>query len=722
MQKEASVSDDKYQEVVNDDEIFEESIALQITKNLDELKSLPRTRATKRKRESLEQSNSTLVRVDRQLQKLANLVQQDDEAISSDSNAEYDVSSSRIEKEKQSLQNSRTPIRTTHSPSAKQQTLQKAQVNQALSTPPAPPHHNTVVTSPFTLRAESQSNRYRIAFVIRTPPLVHLLSPSPTYRLAAAAQANPSPVSKTALAHLSHVQSPSRTVIGPVYIPPLSPAHFYMPPQSSDKEDKEIRIQSSQSTYDNLTMQIQPETKQPLITSTSHVSLQQDRDTSPHETKDTTPFFLKHAPPATIQILRMYTRIYEKLNYLLHSSAVTTSQQTVLTKDSDSETESASEFDPDELSDQSSEDLLGYDKRKQRYIRGIQKNKVCAELQRIYQGDYSVYNTPEGETIVYGDYPILQGVFIFYGSRSKLFEIIQTLFPDKPIPFSSLMRRMTNIRYPQNRTDLCPICFRHDEYLQMKSRHPQHLFWASPTYQTYEKAYNAHEKLLLNQRSAVLAQIKSLTDKESVIIGDYKENILLPIELNQICSSFYTRFQVTCLTFVCYRKVNTEISKLVVTFLSNYLNHHATFTLHCFNQLLQLKWFSELKNLSVWTDGGKHFRSLEYLRGVLDSQTSEGTIPNCSVNYFAPYHGKSEVDAVFGLFAHILKHPDRERIACLEDLYECLQSECLRFTHSSKYSSASYMFIKFVYLHFLFTCTYLGQMVQKKNLKWTLSI
>ena len=633
---------------------------------------------------------------------MAHLFQQDDEEISTESGGEYRIPSAKTENERAAPKTVTSPIRKVISPSSQQQSFPTARVEQALSTPISSPHHTSVLTSPFTLRTvpsnmvpvnQSYSDRYRISFIITKPPLIHLLSPSPTCRLAAAAQANPSPVNKTALTRLSHLQSPSKPLLAPVYIPPLSPTHFYMSIPSSFTQ---ISTQSTQlPPHENLKQLRPPETEQPAISSSSLV----DRDSSPQDTQDTIPFFLKHAPATTVQLLQMYTSVYEHVNDVIHSTEVVTSTHAPVSSDDDSDNDSVSEFRIEDCSDQSSEDSIDHEK-KQRYIRGIQKNRVCPELQRIYQGDYSVYDSPEGETIVYGDYPILQGIFTFYGSRSKLFDIIQTLFPERPIPFSSLMRRTANIRYPHNRTDLCPICYRHDECLQMKKRHPQHLFWTSSTYLTYEKAYDAHTKLRLNQRAAVLAQIKRITANESVIIGDYKEKILLPIELNQISTSFYTKFQITCLTFVCYRKLGNETSKRVVTFLSRYLNHHATFTLHCFNQLLQLEWFRGLNTLSVWTDGGRHFRSLEYLRGILDNHTSDGIIPNCSVNYFAPYHGKSEVDAVFGVFAHILKHPDRARIDCLDDLYECLQKECQRFTHSSKYTSVSYLFIKFVLSRF----------------------
>ena len=57
---------------------------------------------------------------------------------------------------------------------------------------------------------------------------MHILAPSTTSMLAAAAQANPSPISQTALARLSHLQSPYTTLLAPVNIPPLSPTHFYV--------------------------------------------------------------------------------------------------------------------------------------------------------------------------------------------------------------------------------------------------------------------------------------------------------------------------------------------------------------------------------------------------------------------------------------------------------------------------------------------------------------
>ena len=260
-----------------------------------------------------------------------------------------------------------------------------------------------------------------------------------------------------------------------------------------------------------------------------------------------------------------------------------------------------------------------------------------------------------------------------------------------------MIKRTRNIHYPQSRTDLCPICFRHTEYQTTKLQTPTHNIWETKLYLEYERLYQHHIALRTNQRAAFLAQVESLEVGHSVIVADYKENILLPIELHQISTSFYDRTAITCLTFLCYFRHAKEESptKYAVTFLSSYLNHHATFTLHCFKELLKLPIFQNVTNVSVWSDGGRHFRSLEYLRAILDNPLPSQSI-QFDVNYFAPAHGKSEVDSVFGLFTHVLNHRLEKSIDTIDGLLLALSRECMRFTATSHYRSTSYLFLRFV--------------------------
>ena len=66
-----------------------------------------------------------------------------------------------------------------------------------------------------------------------------------------------------------------------------------------------------------------------------------------------------------------------------------------------------------------------------------------------------------------------------------------------------------------------------------------------------------------------------------------------------------------------------------------------------------------------------------------------------TVNYFCPYHGKSEVDTIFGLFARVLKSIPLDGIRTIDQLSSYLRSACERFQEQD---SKKYTFKMFVYV------------------------
>ena len=131
--------------------------------------------------------------------------------------------------------------------------------------------------------------------------------------LAAAAQANPSPISQTALARLSHLQSPYTTLLAPVNIPPLSPTHFYV---SLSSPITHIETSTRQITDQKYKHYLSAEAHQTTIAFESQISQQDEMETHHQDTHEDIPFFLKHAPPSTVQILQMYTNLNKNVNHL----------------------------------------------------------------------------------------------------------------------------------------------------------------------------------------------------------------------------------------------------------------------------------------------------------------------------------------------------------------------------------------------------------------------
>ena len=320
-----------------------------------------------------------------------------------------------------------------------------------------------------------------------------------------------------------------------------------------------------------------------------------------------------------------------------------------------------------------------------------------AILKKIWMSDYSCSGLWEGERMLYGKWPILDGYYMFYGSRRQLFHIVNKVLPGV-MAYSTFIKRTKNITFPHNRTDLCEICCNHVTVIEDKTRFPDKHIWSTDQFQTYETVYAQHRDSAYNQRTVMTAQCDNLRDDEMVLLMDFKENIKVPIEREQVNRSFFNRRQITCLTFLCiFKQKESNKQKHAVTYLSYDTRHNSSFTIHCLRDLTTEPFFQTMTNIHVWSDGGRHFRSLEVLRCLLDNPfpgTSGATI---NVNYFCPYHGKSEVDTIFGLFAKVLKSVPLDGIRTIDQLCAYLRSACDRFQQRD---SKKYTFKMFVQTFF----------------------
>ena len=162
-------------------------------------------------------------------------------------------------------------------------------------------------------------------------------------------------------------------------------------------------------------------------------------------TDDKLPFFMRFVSAEHIPFLRLQVGLNQRLGDLIRADAKIdatnssyrqnkmdhiaeilpqpTVHQIAETESdgeaSDSMYEQSSEWSSEE--EETSEDGLSAFP----HIRGINTDhSIHPYLAKIYDGDYNVYGTSIGKTIIYGDYPILRGIYIFYGTRSKLFDII----------------------------------------------------------------------------------------------------------------------------------------------------------------------------------------------------------------------------------------------------------------------------------------------------------
>ena len=179
---------------------------------------------------------------------------------------------------------------------------------------------------------------------------------------------------------------------------------------------------------------------------------------------------------------------------------------------------------------------------------------------------------------------------------------------------------------------------------------------------------------------------------------DYKESIKLPLLRDQEGRDFYNRFQISCLTFLVFQpRPDSSLMKTAVTFLSEDTRHTGQFTLHCIQSLLQNSIFEGTKHISFWSDGGPHFKCREVVGSLLEGSVCPERTISCAVNFFAPHHGKSEVDGVFGFFAHLLQDwLPRRGIRDLPSLLTFFKSATQIIKLSSDRPQTQYQFFRFV--------------------------
>ena len=146
--------------------------------------------------------------------------------------------------------------------------------------------------------------------------------------------------------------------------------------------------------------------------------------------------------------------------------------------------------------------------------------------------------------------------------------------------------------------------------------------------------------------------IDNIGDKDMVIVGDTKQNIIVchcPEESHYV---FRHLTQRQCLNFTIFTK--HELYRF--NYISDYLTHSAIFAKQClrhlFDQTIMQNYIQNnaVDDINFWFDNGRQFRANKFCYYPLIElpYESRGKIKNVSVNYFTEYHGKSDCDVHFG--------------------------------------------------------------------------
>ena len=137
---------------------------------------------------------------------------------------------------------------------------------------------------------------------------------------------------------------------------------------------------------------------------------------------------------------------------------------------------------------------------------------------------------------------------------------------------------------------------------------------------------------------------------------------------------FFNKKQVSVLGFALIYWEYGLLKMDYITYLSNQLTHDSRFIGQCLTGLFQKKVKNKFKNIYLWTDGGKHFCSKEYLCFQLQiSKQIEGLFKH---NFFAEYHGKNYVDGHFGRLSQWFKKIEAvQKIETVDQLLVLFKSE-----------------------------------------------
>ena len=279
--------------------------------------------------------------------------------------------------------------------------------------------------------------------------------------------------------------------------------------------------------------------------------------------------------------------------------------------------------------------------------------KLHPAIRQVFLGNYEILLTSASKYIVMGDFQFLSDVRTFYAPRKVLFKLVKVLFPYIAMSYSSFLNHSSTIVQPRNRTDLCSICHQH-ELQQAQIRRTDGDLNIQQTEQEL-KQYERHRERYLTQRARFIEDRSSLSPSQLLLMIDFKENIKYPIDRDQEGRDWYCRKQITCLTCLCYKREESgELEEFVYTYFSTCTKHTGAFTIYCLERLFKESIFEGVTKVIWWSDGGPHFKNREVITKLICTGFENREDLSCSVNFFAPSHGKSAVDGIFGFFSHLL--------------------------------------------------------------------
>ena len=264
-------------------------------------------------------------------------------------------------------------------------------------------------------------------------------------------------------------------------------------------------------------------------------------------------------------------------------------------------------------------------------------------------------------------------------SMNRLHKIYQTR-EDKPCSISLLcFRRIWRVHFKKkyqkakHRDGLCQLCEIGHKLDQISTKH---LTENQKSTLNIKKAIVSRHHFANQQNKAVfqeqLAQCRQGPGM-AVLTMDFKQNITIgggPRELGQ---SWYSKERRTVFGLCLYVCNGGELTKWHFNIISNCLTHDAVFVKMALSKLFATEiWKSfRISHLSIWSDNAAHFKN-KALLWYYASLCAEKELKTISLGFFEAYHGKSEVDGMFGVLTQWIQVWVRSRfINSTQDLLDC---------------------------------------------------
>ena len=275
----------------------------------------------------------------------------------------------------------------------------------------------------------------------------------------------------------------------------------------------------------------------------------------------------------------------------------------------------------------------------------IKKNEIKEKIIEFWNSDEITRVSPSHTRVVKrkskkNKEQVVESIRIRNYSINECFKLFLQKYPKLCSRSTFFKYKPKNIKTSKRYTDFCPICKTSKKILKMN---PGQL---GILQESYDDAV-FHKELSVKRSEDIKNAINNITEGTCVLVMDFKENIQLGKEPVETSRNFFRAPQRLCLGVVGFFIKENKRYQVNFSIISKVLSHTSKIAIDILqDKILSHRIFTEfgIKDIKLWLDNGKHFKSKEFLHSMLTYQKFK-----IQLNFFCPYHGKSFCDQHFGV-------------------------------------------------------------------------